>query len=37
VSVKKTLTDVGKKNLVNIDWKIDSTNVSQKIAPADVS
>ena len=34
---KKTLGDVGKKNLTNITWKIDSTNASQKIVMADIS
>ena len=34
MSAKKTLVDVSKKNLANISWKIDSTNVSLKIALA---
>jgi len=37
MSFEKILADVGKKNLVNIGWKIDSTNVSRKIALADIS
>ena len=37
MSAKKTLADVGKKNLANIGWKIDSTNVCQKISLADVN
>jgi len=45
MSFEKTLADVGQtnssrrwlKNLANIGWKLDSTNVSRKIAPTDVS
>jgi len=45
MSFEKTLASVGKKNpswrllknLAKIDWKIDSTNASQKISQAGVS
>jgi len=45
MSFGKTLAGVGQTNpsrhwwkyLVNIDWKIDSTNVSRKIASTDIS
>ena len=37
MSAKQTSANVGKKNLANISWKIDSTKVSQKIVPVDVN
>jgi len=37
MSFEKTLAMLAKQTLANIGWKIDSTNVSQKIAPIDIS